>query len=634
MIDEFIVLQKGGIVLYRYEGICPVVGKPIDEFIKSVLLEERGTTDKVFNKGQYALKYRQDNALDLIYIAVYQKALNLSYIDSLLDVVKKSFSDMFGETLKSDPYSSDIAFDEKFRKLLHSEEKKGSQKAAAPKKMKTFSETEKFKKSAAGQRGGDEADKKKKKSRRDENEENEDEDEEEEGEDTSGIDTDTGNESSTPLDIKAKLERMKKSRERKQAGGGSKKASGSGSPSLGGKKEPRKKVGRVWNDQVPSKNDRAGLDFSEQKDSRDTSMVSSEVIGNARDANLKGDVFEMDYESSEDDDVGGEESDSSTGSSSFTSGLYSVFQGLTGNKIIQEDDLTDVMIRTRDHLASKNVAIDIAENLCDSIKNNLIGKKMSTLRGVAGLVKESLEKSLTRLLSPAKRIDILGNIQQCRKEGRPYVITFCGVNGVGKSTNLAKTCFWLLQNDCRVLIAACDTFRAGAVEQLKVHVRSLNDLDRSNPPKVTIFEKGYGKDAAGTAAEAIRSAKEQKVDVVLVDTAGRMQDNEPLMISLAKLVKVNNPDLILFVGEALVGNEAVDQLKGFNKALADHSDSDTPRLVDGMILSKFDTIDDKVGAAISMTYTTGKPIVFVGTGQTYTDLKRLNVKLVVQTLIK
>ena len=125
----------------------------------------------------------------------------------------------------------------------------------------------------------------------------------------------------------------------------------------------------------------------------------------------------------------------------------------------------------------------------------------------------------------------------------------------------------------------------------------------------------------------------QGIDVVLVDTAGRMQDNEPLMRALAKLIRVNDPDLVLFVGEALVGNEAVNQLVKFNRALADHSDVKDPRLIDGILLTKFDTIDDKVGAAISMTYITGQPIVFVGTGQTYQDLKNLNVQSVVQALL-
>jgi len=151
---------------------------------------------------------------------------------------------------------------------------------------------------------------------------------------------------------------------------------------------------------------------------------------------------------------------------------------------------------------------------------------------------------------------------------------------------------------------------------------------------VQLFEKGYGKDPAGIAMEAINFARQTRIDVVLVDTAGRMQDNEPLMRSLAKLIKVNTPDLVLFVGEALVGHDAIDQLTKFNQSLADFSQMDRPRLIDGIVLTKFDTIDDKVGAAVSMTYTTGQPIVFVGTGQTYTDLKSLNAKAVVAALLK
>jgi signal recognition particle receptor subunit alpha len=201
--------------------------------------------------------------------------------------------------------------------------------------------------------------------------------------------------------------------------------------------------------------------------------------------------------------------------------------------------------------------------------------------------------------------------------------------------------------------------RAGAVEQLRTHSRRLNSLYPADQqpdklPVVELYEKGYGKDAAGIAMEAINYARSARLDVVLVDTAGRMQDNEPLMRSLTKLIAVNAPDLVLFVGEALVGNEAVDQLVKFNAALADHSSQSDPHLIDGIVLTKFDTIDDKVfalyscqrrivcknvflfqvGSAISMTYITGQPIVFVGTGQTYTDLKALNAKAVVQSLMK
>ena len=185
------------------------------------------------------------------------------------------------------------------------------------------------------------------------------------------------------------------------------------------------------------------------------------------------------------------------------------------------------------------------------------------------------------------------------------------------------------------MIAACDTFRSGAVEQLRVHARNLRALQTSNGGGlVELFERGYGKDSAGIAKDAIHYATVNQFDVVLIDTAGRMQDNEPLMRALSKLVSVNQPDKIIFVGEALVGNEAVDQLTKFNQALKDFSGLQHPRHIDGMILTKFDTIDDKVGAALSMTYITGQPIYFVGTGQTYTDLKNLKVSHVVHSLLK
>merc|ERR1712018_17224 len=191
-----------------------------------------------------------------------------------------------------------------------------------------------------------------------------------------------------------------------------------------------------------------------------------------------------------------------------------------------------------------------------------------------------MNTSLMELLTPSRRVDIIRDVREAKADKRPYVITFCGVNGVGKSTNLAKIAFWLVENKCRVLIAACDTFRAGAVEQLRTHVKRLNSLypAEKQPDKkqvVELYEKGYGKDAAGIAMEAINYARSARLDVVLVDTAGRMQDNEPLMRSLSKLISVNAPDLVLFVGEALVGNEAVDQLVKFNQALSDYSPSQT-----------------------------------------------------------
>ncbi|GAY48564.1 hypothetical protein CUMW_112660 [Citrus unshiu] len=258
---------------------------------------------------------------------------------------------------------------------------------------------------------------------------------------------------------------------------------------------------------------------------------------------------------------------------------------------------------------------------------SLEGKKLASFTRISSIVQSNIilklplqaamEEALVRILTPRRSIDILRDVHAAKEQRKPYVVVFVGVNGVGKSTNLAKVAYWLLQHKVSVMMAACDTFRSGAVEQLRTHARRL---------QVPIFEKGYEKDPAIVAKEAIQEATRNGSDVVLVDTAGRMQDNEPLMRALSKLIYLNNPDLVLFVGEALVGNDAVDQLSKFNQKLADLSSSPNPQLIDGILLTKFDTIDDKVGAALSMVYVSGAPVMFVGCGQSYTDLKKLNVK--------
>jgi len=300
----------------------------------------------------------------------------------------------------------------------------------------------------------------------------------------------------------------------------------------------------------------------------------------------------------------------------------SFLQSVTGNKTLQDEDLQPVLDKMRQQLIGKNVASEIAEDICASVKHTLEGQRLASFTRVRSAVVEALKQSVLRILTPRKSTDVLHEILSNKQSGEPYSIVFVGINGVGKSTSLSKVCYYLKQNGIKVMIAACDTFRSGAVEQLRSHARCLD---------VPLFERGYMKDPGEVAKAAIAEARVTGHDCVLVDTAGRMQNNDKLMKELAKLVQLNRPNLILFVGEALVGNDGIDQLMMFNQALAKH----LPRgdhEIDGIVLTKFDTIDDKVGATLSMSYKTGQPVMFVGTGQKYTHLKKLNVNSVIRSL--
>eukprot|EP00761_Pharyngomonas_kirbyi_P003427 gb/GECH01003431.1/.p1 GENE.gb/GECH01003431.1/~~gb/GECH01003431.1/.p1 ORF type:complete len:559 (+),score=132.54 gb/GECH01003431.1/:1-1677(+) len=329
------------------------------------------------------------------------------------------------------------------------------------------------------------------------------------------------------------------------------------------------------------------------------------------------------------EDAGGGDDDPSSDGDPDAGGkskgsVWRIFDSLTGNRSLQQTDIEPVLASFRDILLNKNVAVEIADQLCQSVAANIQGRKMATFDTVRSRVRSALQEALRRILTPRREIDVLQEALAAREAQRPYTMVFVGVNGVGKSTNLAKVGKWLLSNGLSVMMAACDTFRSGAVEQLKTHAFALG---------VPLFHRGYGKDAASVAREAIAHAQREGIDVVLIDTAGRMQNNEPLMRGLSKLITVNRPDLVLFVGEALVGNDAVDQLHKFNQSLIDFSTETEPRLIDGIVLTKFDTIDDKVGAALSMVYKTGKPIVFVGVGQRYVDIKKFHVNTVIRSLL-
>ncbi|KAL0123833.1 hypothetical protein PUN28_005991 [Cardiocondyla obscurior] len=626
MLDLFTIFSKGGIVLWCFQSTSQIFAPSVNALIRSVILQER-TGNHSFEHDSLRLQYKLDNEFELVFVVAYQKILQLSYVDKFLNDIHLEFRDRFKNDLENSSWFTNFDFESSYGMVLERAEHWSRSQAKIPKQMRTFDESQKSKKTVASmiERKDDRDDKKSGKKKKANNCN---------GDYHTKIQDIPKQESpkqhvehNGELDEETLItNRMKLAQ---KMAGQKKKADKQKSP----KPEKAGKKPRIWELGGTTK-DLASLERTKDKPEENDDYVAANtsLVGQ-----MKGSIRDLEVDS-ESEDSSEEEIEQSKQQVQKKTSMFSMFKSLVGSKSLKQEDMLPVLEKLKDHLITKNVAADIAQKLCDSVDTKLEGKILGTFDSVANTVKTTLTDALVQILSPKRRIDILRDALEAKKGNRPYVMTFCGVNGVGKSTNLAKICFWLIENNFRVLIAACDTFRAGAVEQLRTHMRHLNALHppekHGNQTMVQLYEKGYGKDAAGIAMEAIRFAKDSRFDVVLVDTAGRMQDNEPLMRALAKLIKVNEPDLVLFVGEALVGNEAVDQLVKFNQALADYSQSANPHIIDGIVLTKFDTIDDKVGAAITMTYITGQPIVFVGTGQTYTDLKSLNAKAVVHALMK
>lgn len=316
-------------------------------------------------------------------------------------------------------------------------------------------------------------------------------------------------------------------------------------------------------------------------------------------------------------------------STSAASSAFGFLKNYIGGKKITKDDVGKIKNAMTQHLIKKNVSPNVANSLMAEVEKDLIGQTTESFTSIEETAKKSLAKQLKKLLTPNSSIDLLHEIQEKRANGKgPYSISVVGVNGVGKSTNLSKLAFWLLQNDYRVLVAACDTFRSGAVEQLRTHVNNLVQLS-PNKRQIELFESGYGGAdlVAKIATGAIKYAKDNGFDVVLMDTAGRRHNDSHLMTPLASFARAANPDKIIMVGEALVGTDSVLQAQNFNKAFGAN------RHLDFFIISKCDTVGDLIGSMVNMVFATGIPILFVGTGQTYTDLRTLSVDWAVDMLM-
>ncbi|XP_039503557.1 signal recognition particle receptor subunit alpha [Pimephales promelas] len=645
MLDFFAIFSKGGIVLWCFQGagVSESFTGPVNALIRSVILQERSGNNS-FNHDKLSLKYKLDNEFELVFVVGFQKNLTLKYVDKFIDDVQLHFRDRYKNELEQRGalkfLLNNFEFGEDFHNLLRAAEDRSKAKAPVP--MKNFAESQKSQKTMKSMMETKDGDKSKEQGgKKSKNAKKEGGDQTKAASQTVSKKTvENGAEGLTAEEI---IERNRAKFISKQLGGGKPEKTSSKSPKP---QKPKGKANRVWDMGGRNTGD---LDYSGSNGNNYSDAQTQDHEASAEPLiqvdSMKGDLRGVDYESTDEEDEEVEEervvvpdTNKKGAKKGGFGGMFGMLKGLVGSKNLTQEDMEPVLDKMRDHLIAKNVAAEISSQLCESVAKKLEGKVMGTFTTVASTVKQALQDSLVQILQPKRRVDILRDVLDARSQRKPFVITFCGVNGVGKSTNLAKISYWLIENGFSVLIAACDTFRAGAVEQLRTHQRRLNALHppekHAGRPAVQLFEKGYGKDAAGIAMEAIAFARNQGFDVVLIDTAGRMQDNKPLMTALAKLIAVNTPDLVLFVGEALVGNEAVDQLVKFNQALADHSKTDKPRLIDGIVLTKFDTIDDKVGAAISMTYITGQPIVFVGTGQTYSDLRSLNARAVVSALMK
>lgn len=268
--------------------------------------------------------------------------------------------------------------------------------------------------------------------------------------------------------------------------------------------------------------------------------------------------------------------------------------------IIEEKSLKDPLWELEVALLESDVALPVTEKIVDNVKNELIGTRRKIGSDTSKIVENALRKAISKVIS----VDSFDFDAFIKNSPKPVTIVFVGVNGTGKTTTIAKMGERFKEQGYSVVIAAADTFRAGAIEQIERHAKSLG---------VKLIKHQEGADPAAIVYDAIQFAKAKHKDVVLADTAGRMHTNINLMDQLRKVCRVNNPNLIIFVDEAIAGNDAVERARLFNEAVP----------FNGTILTKQDA-DAKGGAAISIAYTTGKPILFLGVGQSYKDLVKFD----------
>ncbi|KAK1750225.1 signal sequence receptor alpha subunit [Echria macrotheca] len=641
MLDTFEILTTSGVVLWS-RTYAPVSPSVVNSFINDVFIEEKtsvagakddqsAASNPPYKYDQHTLRWTFVKELGIIFVAVYRSLLHLSWIDKLVDNIKVIFVNLYGEQLKrpNTTIVECVKFDEYFDQQLQELEQtaaKPDRKEVRALEDESFSAEEPPSPPTLKSRPHDTT------------------------LDSSPATSRPGTPGANHLVVAKGGPGGKMSRRAKKLQNSSSAPVSSGDE--GSARRPKAKAakkGRKWDaDGMADEEDDVQLDYSASKavasdneaETRRTGAVE-EVDASTWGSTSKGKFVLKDLGDEVHSilaEAGSKTKTESTASSGLVgSGLSAIgglFRNVVGGKVLTKEDLDKAMKGMEEHLLKKNVAREAAVRLCEGVEKELVGVKTASFESINARIQKAMEASLTKMLTPTSSLDLLREIDSVTappatslRKARPYVMSIVGVNGVGKSTNLSKICFFLLQNKYKVLIVAGDTFRSGAVEQLGVHVRNLKELTAREGGKVELYEKGYGKDAAVVAKEAVAFAGQQNFDVVLIDTAGRRHNDQRLMSSLEKFAKFAQPDKILMVGEALVGTDSVAQARNFNAAFG------SGRSLDGFIISKCDTVGDMVGTLVSIVHATNVPVLFVGVGQHYSDLRNFSVKWAVEKLL-
>jgi len=295
------------------------------------------------------------------------------------------------------------------------------------------------------------------------------------------------------------------------------------------------------------------------------------------------------------------------------SGLSGLVNKITTTELTAEK-LRPVLADFRLNLIENDVAFPVAERICDEMEKRLDGVQVKKFEDRRKIVKANLREILLETMLTNDKTDLLMAVEEERKKGEPCIIVFVGINGTGKTTTIAKIAQFLKRKDYSVVLSCSDTYRAGSIEQLEEHAKRLG---------IRMIKHKYGADPAAVAYDTVSHAKAHGINVVLIDTAGRIQTNRNLMNELAKIKRIVKPDLTILTVDSLTGNDAVMQAEEFHKSVG----------IDATILTKVDA-DVNGGSALSVTYVTKKPIIFVGVGQNYDDLEEFKPEKFVQMILK